>query len=62
MGEFPLWLSGIRTLRSALRMQVQSLASISGLRIGIAASRGISHRHSLDLALLWLRLQLRLDP
>ena len=31
--EFPLWLSGLRTQHSDVRMQVQSLASISGLRI-----------------------------
>ena len=33
-------------------MQVQSLALLSGLRI--AMSCGVGHRHSSDLALLWL--------
>ena len=30
---FPLWLSELRTQRSGFRMQVQSLASLGGLRI-----------------------------
>ena len=41
--EFLLWLSGLRTQLVSMRMQVWSLASLSGLR-----------RCSLDLALLWL--------
>ena len=35
-------------------MQVQSLASLSGLRIGVAVSCGEGHRHGSDLELLWL--------
>ena len=32
-GVFPLWLSGLRTLLVSMRMWVQTLASLSGLRI-----------------------------
>jgi len=35
-------------------MQVQTLALLSGLRIGVAVSCGASRRHGLNLALLWL--------
>ena len=31
--EFPLWLSGLRTQQVSMRMQVQSMAALSGLRI-----------------------------
>ena len=31
--EFPLWLSGLRTQLMSMRMWVQSLALLSGLRI-----------------------------
>ena len=37
-----------------MRMQVRSLASISGLRIWCCCGCGVGHRHGLDLALLWL--------
>ena len=37
-----------------MRTRVRSLASLSGLRIGIAVSCGVGGRCSLDLALLWL--------
>ena len=37
-----------------MRLRVQSLASFSGLRIGVAVSCGVGHRHSSDLAFLWL--------
>ena len=37
-----------------MRLQVQSLASLSGLRIGVAVSCGIGHRQDSDLAFLWL--------
>ena len=37
-----------------MRFLVRSLASLSGLRLGVAVSYGVGHRHSLDLALLWL--------
>ena len=35
-------------------MQVRSLASLSGLRIGVAVSCGVGRRFGLDPALLWL--------
>ena len=31
--EFPLWLSGLQTLLVSMMMRIQSLASVSGLRI-----------------------------
>ena len=37
-----------------MRTQVQSLASLSELRISIAMSSGVGHRCGLDLAFLWL--------
>ena len=37
-----------------MRMQVPSLALLSGLRIGIAVNCGVGHRCSSDPALLWL--------
>ena len=37
-----------------MRMRVQSLASLTGLRIGIAMSCGVGRRLGSDLALLWL--------
>ena len=37
-----------------MRMQVQPLASLSGLRIWHCSGCGVGHRHSSDLALLWL--------
>ena len=36
-----------------MRLQVWSLASLSGLRIGAAVSCGEGRRHGLNLALLW---------
>ena len=38
----------------SMRMWVQSLTSRMGLRIQVAVSCGIGHRHSLDPMLLWL--------
>ena len=35
-------------------MRARSLALLSGLRIRFAMSCGVGHRHSADLALLWL--------
>ena len=35
-------------------MQVESLASLSGLGSGFAMSYGVGRRRALDLALLWL--------
>ena len=52
--EFPLWLSGLRIQLISMRMQVQSLASLSGLRPAIATRSGIGHRCSSDPALPWL--------
>ena len=37
-----------------MRFQVRSLASLSGLRIHVAVSYRVGHRHGSDLALLWL--------
>ena len=37
-----------------MRMQVQSLASLSGLMTGVVMSCGVGHRQSSDVALLWL--------
>ena len=48
--EFPLQLSGL----ISMRMQVQSLASLSGLRIPHGMSCGIGSIYSSDLMLLWL--------
>ena len=50
----PLWFRRLRTLLVSMKMQVQSLASLSGLRIGIAKSCSMGHRSSSDLALLRL--------
>ena len=37
-----------------MRLQVRSLASLSGLRIDVEMSGGVVCRCGLDLALLWL--------
>ena len=37
-----------------MRLQVRSLASLSGLGIDVAVSCGVGCRRDLDLALLWL--------
>ena len=37
-----------------MRLQVQSLASLSGLRIHVAMSCGVGRRRSSDPVLLWL--------
>ena len=50
--EFPLW-HNVRLV--SIRMWVQSLALLSGLRIRVAVSCDIGHRCSLDPVLLWLR-------
>ena len=47
----------LRTQLVSMRMQVQSLALLSGLRLSIATSCSIAHRCSLGLALLWLWLR-----
>ena len=53
--EFSLWLSRLRTWLISMRMWVWSLASLSGLRIQcLLWAASVSHRHSLDLLLLWL--------
>ena len=41
-----------------MRLQVRSLTSLSGLRIGVAMSCGVGHRRGSDPALLWLWCQL----
>ena len=40
---------------ASMKTQVQSLASISGLRFSVAVSCGVGHKCGLDLALLWHR-------
>ena len=45
----------VETNLASMRTQVQSLASLSALRSGVATSWGVCHRHGSDLALLWLR-------
>ena len=40
---------------ASMRIQVQSKALLSGLRISIAVSCSAAHRRGLDLALLWWR-------
>ena len=37
-----------------MSLRVRSLASLSGLRIQLAVSYGVGHRHGSDLVLLWL--------
>ena len=37
-----------------MRMQVQSLALLSGLGSGVAMSCGVGHRHGSDPTFLWL--------
>ena len=63
--EFPLWLSEFRTLNS-VRMQVLSLASLSGLRIQYCHSCSVGCRRGSDLVLPWLwqkpQPQLQYDP
>ena len=64
--EFRLWLSGLWTPLVSMRMCVQSLASLSGLRIQHCSK--LQHRSQLQLwsALLWLwrskKLQLQFGP
>ena len=55
--EFPLWLSRLRTQLVSMRMQVRSLASLSGLRIQHCHELLYSSKTwlSLDLPLLWYR-------
>ena len=53
--NFLLWLSGLRTRLVSMRMWVQFLASLRGVKgSGIAMSLGVGCRHSLDPVLLWL--------
>ena len=52
--EFPLWLSKLRTQTVATRMQVQSLASLSELRVH--CSGGCRCGSDLTLLCLWCRL------
>ena len=37
-----------------MRMQIQSLALLSGLGSSVAVSCSVSHRQGLDLVLLWM--------
>ena len=54
--------SGFRTGLVSVRMQVQSLALISGLRLGNATSCRVDCRCGSDLAWLWLWCKLWFDP
>ena len=45
-GEFPLWLSGLRTQLVSMRMRVQSLALLSSKGSGVVRSCGVGGRHS----------------
>ena len=50
--EFLFWLSGNEPV--SMRMRVQSLALLSGLRIHVAVSCGVGRRCGSDPTLLWL--------
>ena len=50
----PMWLSRSRTHLASLRMQVRSLALLSGLRIWPCQSCGVGCGRGLDPASLWL--------
>ena len=52
--EFPLWLSGLWPYLVSMRSWVQSLASLSGLRVHCLQSCGIGCRCGTDPMLLWL--------
>ena len=52
--KFPLCLSRLRTWVGSMRIQVWSLAWLSGLRIWHCHKLCVNHRPSWDLALLWL--------
>ena len=52
--EFLLWLSRLRTQLVFMRMQVGSLALLSGLRIQRCSSCGVGGRRGSVLTLLWL--------
>ena len=52
--EFPLWLSRLRTWLISMRMGVQSLTSLSGLRSWHCCKLQCRSKVQLDLALLWL--------
>ena len=54
LGEFPLWLSELQTPLVSMRMQVWSLASLSGLRILCCRVLGVVSWCGSDLTLLWL--------
>ena len=50
----PIVAQWLTNLTSNHRLQVGSLASLTGLRIDVALSCGVGHRLSLDPELLWL--------
>ena len=64
--EFLWWRSGNESDLGTMRLRVRFLASISGLRIRHCRELWCSHRHGLDLVLLWFgvgrQLQLRFEP
>ena len=55
MQEFPLWLSGLRTLLVSMRTWVQSLASFSGLRIWPCCGCGAGTDAASTQLLAWER-------
>ena len=52
--EFPLWLSGLRNQRVSIRMWLQSLTSLSGLRICNCHELWCRLQTQLESVLLWL--------
>ena len=59
---FKKWVTGLPVVAqqkqiwlASISMQIQSLASLGGLRTSVAASHGVGHRWGLDSALLWLQ-------
>ena len=50
----PIMVQPKRIQLGTMRLQVRSLASLSGLRISVAMSCGVDHRCGWDLTLLWL--------
>ena len=46
--EFPLWLIGLRTQLASMKMQVQSLVLLSGLKIWRCCGYGVGCRCGFD--------------
>ena len=54
--EFPLWLSRLQTQLVSMRMQVRSLALLSGLRSRVAVNCGVGRRQAQILCRLAAQL------